>query len=99
MDGWPSPVSWRVSQFRPRIASAAVRARRTVSSPATWLRSMTCRKSYTAVLLPCSPPVVSLVLAGRAGGGHEGVVVNRLCSFPVVLLAEEGDVVDAGGAG
>src|SRR5579859_3947695 len=101
MDGWPSPVSWLVSQFRPRIASAAVRARRIVSSPVTWSRSMTCRKSSTAVLLGCSPPVLSLVLilAGRAGGGHEGVVVNRLGSFPVVLLAEEGDVVDAGGAG
>src|SRR5205823_13269561 len=69
---------------------------------------MTCRKSSTAVLLACSPPVLPLVLAGLPGGGRitvaaagsgEGVVVDRLRSFPVVLLAEEGDVVDAGGAG
>src|SRR6516164_8622566 len=108
MDGWPSPVSWRVSQFRPRMASAAVRARRSVSSPVTWSRSMTCRKSSTAVLLACSPPVLPLVLAGLPGGGrvavaasggHEGVVVDRAFSLPVVLLADEGDVVDAGGAG
>src|SRR5215472_3807996 len=111
MDGWPSPASQRVSQFRPRIASAAVRARRSVSSPVAWSRSMTCRKSSTAVLLAGSPPVPSLPLlpaglagGGRAavaaGGGHEGVVVDRaLFLLAVMLLADQGDVVDAGGAG
>src|SRR6266702_6919417 len=103
-DGWPSPASQPVSQFRPRIASAVVRASSSVSSLVTWLRSMTCRKSSTAVLLACSPLAPVLLPGGgritvAAVGSGEGVVVDRLRSFPVVLLAEEGDVVDAGGAG
>src|SRR6266702_8601904 len=103
-DGWPGPASQPVSQFRPRIASAVVRASSSVSSLVTWLRSMTCRKSSTAVLLACSPLAPLLLPGGgriavAAAGSGEGVVVNRLCSFTVVLLAEEGDVVDAGGAG
>src|SRR5438128_5863551 len=65
---------------------------------------MTCRKSSTVVLLACSPLAPVLLPGGgritvAAVGSGEGVVVNRLRSFPVVLLAEEGDVVDAGGAG
>src|SRR5437868_14870247 len=65
---------------------------------------MTCRKSSTAILLACSPLAPILLPGGgritvAAVGSGEGVVVDRLRSFPVVLLAEEGDVVDAGGAG
>src|SRR5260370_38463222 len=99
--GWPSPASEPVSQFRPRIASGAVRASSSVSSLVTWLRSMTCRKSSTVVLLACSPlllPEGGRITVAAVGSG-EGVLVNRLRSFPVVLLAGEGDVVDAGGAG
>jgi len=65
---------------------------------------MTRRKSSTVVLLACSPLAPLLLPGGgritiAAVGSGKGVVVNRLRSFPVVLLAEEGDVVDAGGAG
>ena len=109
-DRWlAQAASWAVSQFRPRTASAAVRARRTVSSLVAWSRSVTCRKSSTAVLLPCSLPVLLLLvlflpLAGwrvavTGGGGDEGGVVDREFPLPVVLLADEGEVVDAGGAG
>src|SRR5207244_1918061 len=91
--------------FRVRLRGVPLmRASCSVSSLVTWLRSMTCRKSSTVVLLACSPLAPVLLPGGgritvAAVGSGEGVVVNRLRSFPVVLLAEEGDVVDAGGAG
>jgi hypothetical protein len=40
--GWPRPAWCRVAWFRPRMASAAVRAKVTVSWPVSWSRSMTC---------------------------------------------------------
>src|SRR3974390_519319 len=79
-----------------------MRARRTVSSLVTRSRLMTCRKSSTAVLPAYFPPVLLLAVlpgGGRAGGGHQGPVVDRALFLAVVLLADQGDVVHAGGAG
>ncbi len=48
------------------------------------------------------PPLLFLLARGRAavtGSGHEGPVVDRARCLPVVLLADQGDVVHAGGAG
>src|ERR1700722_17889283 len=76
------------------MASAAVRARVMVSSLVSWSRSMTCRKSSTAVSFAGTGVATGLaVIAG------EGGVVDPAGELLVVLVAEQGEVIDAGGAG
>ena len=98
----PGAGAW----FRPRIASAAARARASVSWLVSWLRLMACRESSTAVSFAAGLPVFVLVLAALAAavlvpvaGAGEGGVVDPPGYLLIVLLAEQGEVVDAGGAG
>ena len=89
---WSSPALVFVVQFRPRIASAAVRARVIVSSLVSWSRSMTCRKSSTAVAL-------LLLLPGAVAGLDQGGVADLGLQRLVVAVREDAQVVDAGRLG
>src|SRR6266702_2144950 len=87
---WDRPAWQFVVQFRPRMASAAVRAKVMVASLVRSSRLIICRKSSTGV---------SFLFLFLLGGAGEGGVVDLAGDLPVVLLAEQGEVVDAGGAG
>src|SRR5260370_16987837 len=72
------------------MASAAVRAKVMVRSLVRSSMPMICRTSSTGVSF--------LLLLGGCGAG-EGGVADPGGGLPVVLLAEQGEVADAGSAG
>src|SRR5712691_177563 len=80
------------------MASAAVRAKVMVRSRGGSCRLIICRKSSTGVSF-----LLLLLLAGAVRGGGRGAgesgVVDPAGGLPVVLVAEQGEVVDAGSAG
>src|SRR5262245_23753588 len=88
--GWSRPAWQFVVQFRPRMASAAVRAKVMVASLVRSSRLIICRKSSTGV---------SFLFLFLLGGAGEGGVADPAGDLLVVLLAGQGEVADAGSAG
>ena len=102
----PGLAAGGLVQAADRLGGGAGQAQRVVAGGL--VQSMTCRKSSTAASspaparpAPASPGRVGRRRARRrAGGGMRALVVHRaLFLLAFMLLADQGDVVDAGGAG
>ena len=82
------------------MASAAVRARATVSSLVSSSKLIICRKSCTGLLLPAGTAgVVCAVIAGLVRAVDEGGVVDLGLQAGAMGLVEDVQVADPGGLG